>query len=427
MNTTLHIHLAMYPKLTFFHQFAGCLIALCAGAATARASECQINACYLDAQGRVVLRHTSAPAFYYTLHHGAEVTAIVSPVDMALGLAAEGRLAHDPPAAATSFYRVRQTPVTAPADTDGDGIDDVWELRSRRPRAALDPADAQEDHDGSGLPDLQDYRDSRFLTAWIPSSGSSALSYGGEVNVQVRFSQVVNGQFTYHISGDAVAGEDYQALDGLLSVNSSKSAIIPVRLLTPNTLRGPRSIVLTLQTPPDNVGFRIPAAPSGANEVLSRYSSHVITIRDADKGLYSGNLSFLSQTTVTVENGETNVTILPAPAVPPSTFRMALRSESSLAVIQIPECTVFPESFSLPIALSPGQPGFTAASPAQGSTILGSLGNRTIYWQFEFTRFAFTNAGALFQSEARIRLLGLSASGIPRVLNGTVSARRIDP
>ncbi|HPC58474.1 MAG TPA: hypothetical protein PK689_05695, partial [Kiritimatiellia bacterium] len=52
------------------------------------------------------------------------------------------------------FYRVLTRPVTAPADSDGDGMDDVFELRHAAVLDPLNPADAEEDADGDGLDNL---------------------------------------------------------------------------------------------------------------------------------------------------------------------------------------------------------------------------------------------------------------------------------
>ncbi len=53
------------------------------------------------------------------------------------------------------FYRVGTRPLTAPADSDNDGMDDVWELR--RGLNPLNPADALEDPDGDGYSNLEEY------------------------------------------------------------------------------------------------------------------------------------------------------------------------------------------------------------------------------------------------------------------------------
>jgi hypothetical protein len=55
------------------------------------------------------------------------------------------------------FYRILSRSVNDPADSDGDGIDDVFELRNPSILDPLDPADAGEDADGDGLSNQQEY------------------------------------------------------------------------------------------------------------------------------------------------------------------------------------------------------------------------------------------------------------------------------
>ncbi len=55
------------------------------------------------------------------------------------------------------FYRILSRPVDDPADSDGDGIDDVYELRRPGLLDPLNPADAGEDADDDGLSNLQEY------------------------------------------------------------------------------------------------------------------------------------------------------------------------------------------------------------------------------------------------------------------------------
>ncbi|MGD9782607.1 MAG: LamG-like jellyroll fold domain-containing protein, partial [Kiritimatiellia bacterium] len=55
------------------------------------------------------------------------------------------------------FYRVFSRDVTQPLDSDGDGIDDVYELRRPDLLDPLDPADASGDADADGLSNQQEY------------------------------------------------------------------------------------------------------------------------------------------------------------------------------------------------------------------------------------------------------------------------------
>ncbi len=110
----------------------------------ASAQEFQINEIRLDPQGGVVLLHPSDTNSYYILYRGDAVTEIVFPVDMALGEPAvlaniPGRLADHAPLADTAFYRVLKVSLSQPRDSDGDGFDDVTELRLGSNPLANDP------------------------------------------------------------------------------------------------------------------------------------------------------------------------------------------------------------------------------------------------------------------------------------------------
>jgi len=58
---------------------------------------------------------------------------------------------------AAAFFRVFNQSLWAPTDTDGDGMDDVWELDHPGVLDPLDPTDAGLDPDGNGLTHLQEY------------------------------------------------------------------------------------------------------------------------------------------------------------------------------------------------------------------------------------------------------------------------------
>ncbi len=83
----------------------------------------------IDGQGRVRVEHESEPASYYVLRRGVDAGAIAQPVALGLGGVSPGALTDPGPIPATQgFYRVQQIPSESPLDTDGDGMDDVFEL-----------------------------------------------------------------------------------------------------------------------------------------------------------------------------------------------------------------------------------------------------------------------------------------------------------
>ncbi|MDD4341790.1 MAG: hypothetical protein PHO14_06100, partial [Kiritimatiellae bacterium] len=58
----------------------------------------------------------------------------------------------------TVYYQILSRPLLAPADSDGDGLDDVYELRHAGILCPLDPTDAAQDADGDGLTNLEEYQ-----------------------------------------------------------------------------------------------------------------------------------------------------------------------------------------------------------------------------------------------------------------------------
>lgn len=56
-------------------------------------------------------------------------------------------------------FRLRAQPYDQPVDTDGDGIDDLFELLRPHALNPLNPLDAHEDADGDGISNLQEYLD----------------------------------------------------------------------------------------------------------------------------------------------------------------------------------------------------------------------------------------------------------------------------
>jgi hypothetical protein len=372
---------------------------------------------------------------YFLLEATPSLNAPLSPVSAMLGANASQTFQQVSGGSASMFFRIQKAPLTSLNDMDGDGLPDVWELQHGL--NPLDPTDAPRiSTDGvhTWLQLYQAYLNTLPLNAWFTAPESAILSYTGAtnlpapLNVPVRFTRAVTGAYSYNISGPAVANVDYAPLSGQIQVNNSATALIPLQPLTSSSLRGPRSVVLTLKRPGTNAPAAVLATPAGNG--VDQFASQVITIRDADQGLYSGNLSFLSQTTRTVAGGQTNVTIIPAPAIAPSTLLMALRSGSpnGVAVLEFPECVLFGNNrLVIPVSLTGNYSGFTSTATISGTTLLSQLANRSVYWTLQLANVSFTNQGQGFAADCVITVNGLSASGRSLVLNGSISATRIDP
>jgi lysophospholipase L1-like esterase len=80
-------------------------------------------------------------------------------VQTPLMLSLTNRLITPQPATnANGFLRLQRVPLSAPLDTDGDGLNDVYELRSDVGLDPLNPADATYDSDADGRPNLEEFK-----------------------------------------------------------------------------------------------------------------------------------------------------------------------------------------------------------------------------------------------------------------------------
>lgn len=145
-----------------------CLLA----AASSPAQSLRVTEIQRDAANAVVVRHLSRDTAYYLLLRGAEVSRINQPVDARLGSGGPAALVDRDATAAAAFYRVLELAQNQPRDTDGDGMDDVYELGRPGRLNALDPTDAAlPDPDNPGLTFLQAYqRDHRAVTRIVRTS-----------------------------------------------------------------------------------------------------------------------------------------------------------------------------------------------------------------------------------------------------------------
>ena len=80
-----------------------------------------------------------------------------APMALALGRVAPVMGMPLVPEVRSRFYIIERISVFGPRDTDGDGIDDVFELERPDLLNPLDPTDADMDPDGDGMTNLEDY------------------------------------------------------------------------------------------------------------------------------------------------------------------------------------------------------------------------------------------------------------------------------
>ena len=116
-----------------------------------------VDSIAIGTAGRREVNFAANPSSYYILYRGSVVTSISQPVSMALGTAGALQL-QDPSSQVTAgFYRVLEVPQSQPLDTDGDGMDDVFELNHPGCLDPFDPTDATSDCDGDGRSNIQEY------------------------------------------------------------------------------------------------------------------------------------------------------------------------------------------------------------------------------------------------------------------------------
>ncbi|MBN9693289.1 MAG: hypothetical protein J0M24_23855 [Verrucomicrobia bacterium] len=125
---------------------------------TARADDLIIREAGFNEAGQFFVRFVTHDQYYYVLRRGSLVAKLVNPKDLALPNGSELMLVDDETDPELAFYRVEAIFVSAPADVDNDGIDDLYELLHATILDPLNPLDALLDPDGDGINNLTAYR-----------------------------------------------------------------------------------------------------------------------------------------------------------------------------------------------------------------------------------------------------------------------------
>jgi hypothetical protein len=363
-----------------------------------------------SSQGRFVVRHQSDPAYYYILYRGTNVANIVSAVDMALGVPVEGELGDAPDSAMAAFYRVLQVPVVNPLDTDTDGIDDVWELRFRRPRAALNPNDANEDHTGSGFPDLQDYQ---LPVAYFSQASNTVFAVNSNLAfVTVQFSKSFTNPATaiLLVGGTAVFQEDF-LINGFVASNQTaripvvgQTATFAVTLLDAASIDPDRYLVLSILEPSTN-------APARYQTSQHAPVNHTLRVTEGDLGLYAGLLEFTNQ----LGSGSHPV-------------RLALRSAGggqANGYLDLTQSPFFQRAVSLPVSISLAGLPLSFPQPVVFQTNAAVLG-KSLTWNLQFGSVVATT-NATYEVPATLSLSGLSASGQAVTTQGLMRLIQVSP
>lgn len=148
--------------------------------------------------GSVVVTFQAETNAYYLLQHGAALPNLSNTVAASLGVSGNGTLRHTNASGATGFYRAIELPLDEPRDSDGDVIDDVYELQTAGLNP-FNPADAlQSAPGGGGRTYLDIYREQRSpLTRLAETS-----PFNGEDGVAVTRETIL--RFTRPLSTNAV-------------------------------------------------------------------------------------------------------------------------------------------------------------------------------------------------------------------------------
>ncbi|MCB1125341.1 MAG: Ig-like domain-containing protein, partial [Verrucomicrobiae bacterium] len=166
------------------------------------AGDLRITEVMVGADGTVRVTHDREAGSYYVLKRGEDVTAIQSAVGVVGEGAGPNTFQYHPPAGSDhGFFVVEQVPVGAPLDSDGDGIDDLYELARPDFLDPTNPNDAALDYDGDGKTNKEEYDDGTD-----PASGAALTTLvsdpaNGETGIAVTRETVL--MFSRPLAADA--------------------------------------------------------------------------------------------------------------------------------------------------------------------------------------------------------------------------------
>lgn len=148
----------------------------------ARCSELRIVGIVIDATGHVIVSHISDPKCYYILKSG-NLSDITKPTASALGRTGIGVLTDLSAGSGSKFFQIEERSIDAPLDLDGDGINDVYELRHSHYLSPLDARDANIDFDGNGKSNIEDFQRTSTLSISRPGAKYEGKIAAGDSHV----------------------------------------------------------------------------------------------------------------------------------------------------------------------------------------------------------------------------------------------------
>ncbi|MFN0067318.1 MAG: Ig-like domain-containing protein [Limisphaerales bacterium] len=156
------------------------------------AAEVRILDSGLTGDRRFLVQPSAVAGHYFILLDGPDPAAVNRAVDVAPAAASPRVLGAPANPAGTAFFRVHAVPVDAPVDSDGDGMDDLFELERAPLLNPLDAADGPVDSDGDGATNFEEYL--RGTEPGVPDGSPARLTLSpsnGEADVAVTRETVV--------------------------------------------------------------------------------------------------------------------------------------------------------------------------------------------------------------------------------------------
>ena len=185
----------------------------------------------------------------------------------------------------------------------------------------------------------------------------------GNVTVPITLTKTYTGTLHYQVDGSAIAGTDYDALSGTLTVQNATAASIPLALHRDAAVQGTKTLILTL----------LDQSAIGGNATSSP-STIVISVTDGQFGSYSGSVTFAEGLHLPSESANV-VFDQPTPG-------------QYVARFDSPQSGLFPSGISVPLSGTPGS-GFTlGTTPITGQSAASVL-KRNINWKLTFGSTAF--------------------------------------
>jgi hypothetical protein len=195
-------------KSPAFLQRLACLAGFLALLPAISAGDLLLTEARLNAAGHFQVTAPADVTSYYVLVRSGGLGLLQTPVALALGTSAPVTIT-DPAAVENrfaSFYRLQQVPLAQPLDTDGDGIDDVFELQHPGILNPLRSADAAEDFDGDGSSNLAEYRAGSALDRDSRPTTITTSPFAGEDGVSVNRETVL--RFSRPLAADTLLQKD---------------------------------------------------------------------------------------------------------------------------------------------------------------------------------------------------------------------------